>query len=103
MKRTLFAILTVCTLAVIAGCASDSCNRPCSRMHCQKYEKACPAEGEEEGTGGVKKAGCLEKAKGFFCKEEAPEPPPAPTAYPYYTTRGPRDFYTSKPYASIGP
>jgi hypothetical protein len=26
-----------------------------------------------------------------------------PAAYPYYTTRGPRDFYTTQPYASIGP
>ena len=23
--------------------------------------------------------------------------------YPYYTNRGPRDFYTTQPYSSIGP
>jgi len=83
MKRTLFALLTVFALASIAGCACDHGCRSCKNEPC-----------ERESSGGCTR-GCSGDAAAMAQA--------GADANPYYTTRGPRDFYTTKPYASIGP
>jgi len=106
MKRTLFAVLTVIALAEFVGCASEN---GCRRLgwRCAKTEtcvKECPDESADPARKhcGVCKGLLCE----FLCKEEMKRPAraerPAGVEYPYYTTRGPRDFY-AKELPSIGP
>jgi hypothetical protein len=95
--------------------------RDCETGNCQDCEQGCP-DGRCQ-TGGCKDGACHAPhtgrygglAKHHLSPEEkamlnasdyggiAPAgPPTGAVAYPYYTTRGPRDFLAKRP-ASIGP
>lgn len=63
------------------------------------------------GCGACLGSGCVGALASGFCPHAAgypesynfnPGPPTGQTAYPYYTTRGPRDFLQNNP-PSIGP
>ena len=107
MKRTLFSLLTVVVLAGLTGCITQYGRRPWSRMggscaQAPENGQACDDPGDNcndpKGCGHC--ARCCRRAQ---CVEEANPGPPAPTVtYPYYTTRGPRDFLANNP-PSIGP
>ncbi len=93
MRTAMLALVMLATLIPSVGCvgARSACNS------CQ----GCNGSGR----------GCIRN--GFFAQcfgpdrfatptqEGAGAPPSAQTAYPYYTTRGPRDFLMSNP-DSIG-
>jgi len=105
MKRTLFAVLTVIALAEFVGCASEN---GCRRLgwRCAKTETSVQ-DPDESADPARTHCGPW---KGLLCeflgKEEmsrsARAGQPAGVEYPYYTTRGPRDFY-AKELPSIGP
>jgi hypothetical protein len=100
MKRTLFSLLAVIALTVVVGCASDACRRPCSNQPC--------VNADQDENASPQKASCCDKLRAFFAKEDysrqksAVAENPSSVGYPYYTTRGPRDFY-AKQYQNIGP
>jgi hypothetical protein len=72
--RHVFLILAASTfLAVFAGCACNNCCNSCNS--------------------------CASKAA---VKQPPQQPPGGTVSYPYYTTRGPRDFLETHP-QSIGP
>jgi len=101
MKRIL---LTLSALAMMAGSAiADDCN--CQKCRASRQQAACRTGlfGSLFGTGGVPTGAYA--ARRAYVPSEYMGPPvqqmPA-TAYPYYTTRGPRDFLARNP-GSIGP
>ena len=91
MRRILFLMLAVVLLAGLSGLSGCCCNRPAacegnclidgSCGTCADCPETCQAAAPDgafgQGTGGV-------------------------VAYPYYTTRGPRDFLAKNP-RNIGP
>jgi len=81
MKRVIFFISVVVVLTGLNGCASQHERCPQS---CTESNKACGKECG--GRGDAVAAG----------------PTTGAVAYPYYTTRGPRDFLVNNP-QSIGP
>ncbi len=89
MKRVLFSFLAATVLAGLVGCQSGrlacifgSC-RDVPRV-CDPCRNPCPRD-----------PGCHARAYD-------PVPPSGAVTYPYYTTRGPRDFLAKAP-RSIGP
>jgi hypothetical protein len=123
MKRAMFSVMTLIVLAGLTGCASQqgrhammASNEGCNSGQCAN----ATAEGCQSGTAACESScengrvplrdrlGCL--CKGRAGQEVAEEAPAAPAAgpatgavtYPYYTIRGPRDFYAKNP-RSIGP
>jgi len=114
MKRAMFSVLTVVILAGLTGCITQHGRRPlaCMGGSCaQAPENAQACDGsscEDPNEEGVPvKKHCCRLCGGRGC-EKCCEPPqeagPATGAvtYPYYTTRGPRDFLAKNP-PSIGP
>jgi len=72
MRHTFFVLATSAFLAIFAGCANPRCNQ------CESCRgKAAGGQQQQAGSGGA-------------------------VSYPYYTTRGPRDFLETHP-QSIGP
>jgi hypothetical protein len=105
MKRAMFSVLTLVVLGVMIGCAhhgrhSAACTP--GQESCQAGEAPC-----DEGAAPAKRH-CCRLCGGRGCNECGGQPvaeagPPAGAiTYPYYTTRGPRDFYAKNP-GSIGP
>lgn len=120
MKRATFSVMTLMVLAALTGCAthrhlpascvggdcstavaaecggadtSATCNEPCDdgavpvKKHCPLLSRLCNKKCKEP------------------CVQAAPAeagPPTGAVTYPYYTIRGPRDFYAKNP-GSIGP
>jgi hypothetical protein len=81
--RHSFLVLAASTfLAIFAGCACNTCN--CNQGN------ACP--NNAAGRACHEPQGQAQQAAG----------PTAAVSYPYYTTRGPRDFLETHP-QSIGP
>ena len=107
MKRALFSLLTVVVLAGLTGCVTQHGRRPwaCMGGSCAQ----APENGQSCNDPCDKCRGCRE-CGGRGCRlcrgqgEEAVAAGPATgaVAYPYYTTRGPRDFLAKNP-PSIGP
>jgi hypothetical protein len=123
MKRALFPVLTVIVLVGLTGCqhfgrrpaaCSDGCSAQAPEC-CQNADASCSRACDDPSADPCQKPHCR-FFNGLFCKdkperavpeEAAPEQPSAPPqtgaiAYPYYTTRGPRDFLAKNP-GSIGP
>jgi hypothetical protein len=120
MKRALFSALTAVVLAGLVGCATQHGRHPLlsSGNTCEGCSQACDATCATDG-GAPSEAcgnnGCSlrERCAGLFCKERCPKercaqeqqaagPATGAVTYPYYTTRGPRDFLMRNP-QSIGP
>ena len=123
MKRPMFSVLTVIVLAGLTGCMTHPWRRPCSctsgacaqaPANCQSCEAKCGAcngtacdNGNSDDCAAAKKHCCClfgKRAPAAPPEAQAAEPGPATgaIAYPYYTTRGPRDFLAKNP-QSIGP
>lgn len=126
MKQMLWAMLAVTMLAAGGGCCcmdrcgahpwgcglwgcckQDACGGGCGQSGCdtcgQGQETACPSCGH----GILGHGGCKHCGHGLSTRIDANEPtgPNAQNgtvAYPYYTTRGPRDFLANNP-RGIGP
>lgn len=94
-----------------AECVGDQCGGGCGPFGCGP--QGCDASGGGHGMCGGE--GCLQNGLGALldcnggchsCGDHNynfnPGPPTGQVAYPYYTTRGPRDFLTCNP-PSIGP
>jgi hypothetical protein len=103
MKRAMFSVLTLVVLGVLVGCAHHGRHSAA----CAPGQSVC--EGEAPCDGAVPATRhCCRLCGGRGCKECCQQPaaeagPPAGAiTYPYYTTRGPRDFYAKNP-GSIGP
>jgi hypothetical protein len=110
MKRAMFSVLTVLVLASLIGCARN-------RLACNGCGDGCCAEGQQgcqscddpnNGNGGPAcdrpRCSCRLFGRGGAA-DAGPEVATAPAGavdYPYYTTRGPRDFLAKNP-PSIGP
>ncbi len=106
MKRMICSMLMVVLLASLIGCVTKHGHRPWACMggscaqapeNCKSCQDSCD---EEQGD-------CCRECGGRGCKlcqREQPCAGPATGAvtYPYYTTRGPRDFLAKHP-ESIGP
>ena len=106
MKRMICSMLMVVLLASLIGCVTKHGHRPWACMggscaqapeNCKSCQDACD---EDQG-------GACRECGGRGCKHCCREQPAAGPAtgaitYPYYTTRGPRDFLAKHP-ESIGP
>jgi hypothetical protein len=107
MKRALWTLLAVVVAVGLSGCCGGGLCLPklfggCS--DCAVAQPATCADGSCSTGGGVVACDqCGGRGCGL-CGREAitPGPPSAAVAYPYYTTRGPRDFLAANP-RSIGP
>ncbi len=130
MKRATFSVLTLIVLAGLVGCAhhrhlpascvgGDCCTAPCPAGCCAPAGQGCCApaqpncqtcEDPDADCGGPAKkhccllAGLCRKKPCEPCEQPVAEagPPVGAITYPYYTTRGPRDFLAKNP-GSIGP
>jgi hypothetical protein len=125
MKRAMFSVLTLIVVAGLTGCAAHRGHRAArgdgcatcpgaSATNCQDGQ-ACGDPGNDGSCarkhlcglfGGLCKPcckPCCGRCRGKGEQEAAEAGPPAgAVTYPYYTTRGPRDFYAKNP-GSIGP
>ena len=111
MKRLALVALLGSVLTSSSGCCLLD-RIFCCRSACCPYENECSSCGGGgcascgggrgyAGRGGAHPPGCdvaNEEASAMY----AGGPPTGAVAYPYYTTRGPRDFLASNP-PSIGP
>jgi hypothetical protein len=122
MKRAIFSLLAVAILVGLTGCARQIGRRPwaCMGGSCAQAPENCgescngdtcndPARCRRSADGpGFFKPHCLCKGRGSdgteVVEDAGPAAGPATGAvtYPYYTTRGPRDFLAKNP-SSIGP
>ena len=123
MKRTMFFGLLLVGLAGLTGCVMQHGRRPWACMggscaqapeNCRSCDASCGASCDascdtcEDTDPACKCKGLLGRLRRQPAMVEAePEaPPPGPATgtvtYPYYTTRGPRDFLAKNP-PSIGP
>jgi hypothetical protein len=130
MRRMLIAPLMVALLAVVAGCCgTGQCMHNACRNWC-KFKEAvfnCPLHRHGACCGAIcdcppgcpicagNKCDCCEQGCGSGCaclrhtgyagpavETFAPGPTTGAVTYPYYTTRGPRDFLAANP-PGIGP
>lgn len=129
MKRAIFSVVAVAVFVSLVGCISQHGRRPwaCMGGSCAQAPENCQScnEPAETGTdpggvvrcrdgGGLGSRLCCRECGGHGCplccrhgggEEAAAAGGPATggaVAYPYYTTRGPRDFLAKNP-PSIGP
>lgn len=114
MKRAMFSILTVVTITVLCGCAHH--RRPWAghEADCVQATEGGEAYADNgaDDSGACPERGCLRKHHCPICSGARQQAVAADAgqggsamgavAYPYYTTRGPRDFLARNP-ASIGP
>jgi hypothetical protein len=105
MKRIVFSLASVIVLTALVGCVTQHGRRPwnCMGGSCAQAPETCQScNGDDPGRAGV----CREcRGRGCDrCRGQAAEagPPSGTVTYPYYTTRGPRDFLAKNP-QSIGP
>jgi hypothetical protein len=103
MRQACYLLAAVGLLALITGCACGAGSCAAAPENCSSCgpdgcgDPGCPP-GEQCGKGmPVLRPRALDNAGRF-----APGPPTGAITYPYYTTRGPRDFLAQKP-ESIGP
>lgn len=79
MRHTFFVLAASTFLALLAGCCNNCCN------------------GNQGSAGGIR---CRQVPD--QCQQAQQPGPGGAVSYPYYTTRGPRDFLETHP-QSIGP
>lgn len=117
MKRAFLTLMAGIAVAALAGCAQHGC-RDCEAKHllgfrqgtCQMAPETCAAcqggacDGQNCGdpSGGRNGPFAQHRAEFDAYHGGAPGPLTGAVAYPYYSTRGPRDFLARNP-ASIGP
>lgn len=112
MKRALFGLMAMASLALATGCSTvgncgSGCAEGCGPAGCGVAGGL--GGGEYCGADGCDMDPChprlrpLKRAGGRHGGYDAGAygPPTAASAYPYYTTRGPRDFFEPNP-PSIG-
>lgn len=111
MKRVLFGLLALASLSLATGCSTvGKCGSGCGAGGCGP--DGCnvaggPAGGGYCGADGHEMDPChprmrpLKRHHGRHGAAGDYGPPTAAIAYPYYTTRGPRDFFEANP-PSIG-
>ncbi len=111
MKRALLALVAVVWIAAGTGCHWQNAGLQGEQQGGGGYG-ACSSCGGEQYAGGVcSSCGGSTISGDFFSTRrarkaeaeamEAAGPPTGATGYPYYTTRGPRDYFTKEP-MSIG-
>jgi len=94
MKRALSMVIASIVLFGVLGCA---CKRQCACQGCP----ACAAQQQamaQDQSQGYPQGYPMGNQMG----NQQAAPPQASVAYPYYTLRGPRDFFAKNP-QSIGP
>lgn len=118
MKRIIYAVLAVTVLTSLTGCLSAHGRRPiaCVQGSCAQAPENCASCNCNNCVDPNQQAPC-QACGGHGCRlcrggrggdggdggdGFAPGPPAGTVAYPYYTTRGPRDFLARNP-QSIGP
>jgi len=114
MKRAIFAALIVAVIGSSSGCClldrMFSCHGGLHRWDRAKYGGCDTCGGDpgfaDAGSGGCRSCGLGSRLAGRHIAGEPVAgpagPPTAAVTYPYYTTRGPRDFLARNP-KSIGP
>ena len=108
MKRALLTLVAGIAVAVLAGCSSQ-CGHllGAHRGTCRSAPETCAACdacgcqhcGDPNCRNGCLARHCAERAA---YRGAAPGPLTGAVAYPYYTVRGPRDYFAQNP-SSIGP
>lgn len=100
MKRAFLTLLTLSAAAVLAGCSTPHGHSLSDlfRGSCADAPENCQSCSEDVGCG---EGGC-QSCEIPYQAGPTPGPPTGAVAYPYYTTRGPRDFLATNP-SSIGP
>jgi hypothetical protein len=108
MRRTLLALAVSMVMAAFTGCMSNCCNQ-CGGLHLRPGagyaagQGDCPNGGQNCGLRGHCLPGCgLLGGQGGPGGGDLQAGQGAVVSYPYYTTRGPRDFLETHP-QSIGP
>jgi hypothetical protein len=124
MRNTLFALLAAICVSAASGCCGNHWwgHSKCNNCGCEQGCGYCGPNCGACGPGGCPGTypgggcGCLSHHSDCSpipdCADDraavgaqlgGPAGPPAPqTTYPYYTVRGPRDFFANNP-SSIGP
>jgi hypothetical protein len=110
MKRAMFSVLTLIVLVGLVGCATQHGRHPLlgKCRGCDQQAGVCQStDGTpcDEGNPCERQRCCrLCNGRGCnaCCEQPAAGPATGAITYPYYTTRGPRDFYAKNP-GSIGP
>jgi hypothetical protein len=112
MKRAMFSLLAVVILAGLTGCVTQHGRRPWFRTgdSCAQATENCQSCGDEscgDPRGTCRDPGGCRECGGRGCRlcqreQAAAGPATGAVTYPYYTTRGPRDFLAKNP-PSIGP
>ena len=107
MKKIMYSLLPLIICGCCIGCANkanqgcrDGCNGGCNR--CGVFGgNAMTANGQPCGPlgGHFMGGGCPQNPRAYVGPAG---PPTAAVTYPYYTTRGPRDFLLDQP-QTIGP
>ena len=108
MKRAIFLVMMAVVVAGLTGCITQHGRRPleCMGGSCAQAPENCRSC--NDGCDNCRRLACRD-CGGRGCGrcrggEEAVQagPPTGTVTYPYYTTRGPRDFLANNP-QSIGP
>ena len=109
MKRAILLLSVVVLLAGLSGCAAQRGNRPskCTGGSCAQASENCQSCDNGDNCreqGRLRCRDCSGRGCGRCRETEVVEsgPPAGAVTYPYYTTRGPRDFLAKNP-RSIGP
>jgi hypothetical protein len=109
MKRAMFSVLTLIVLAGLTGCATQHGRHP---LLSRCGGGAACAQATEGGEGACdngcpsERQRCCKLCLGHGCRACSDQPAAGPATgavtYPYYTIRGPRDYFLKNP-QSIGP
>jgi hypothetical protein len=119
MKRTMFSVLTVVVLTALCGCRAPrgQCPSTCMPDGCARAPQNCsPCDGCGATCDAACGDACNDPGRRHCCRlfggrdeqpceeqaADAAGPATGAITYPYYTTRGPRDFLAKNP-PSIGP
>jgi hypothetical protein len=99
MKHTFWMLLAVALLAGVVGCHTGPLGWGMFGS-CRDNPTTCESCGQGDGD----QACATNDCRSGGCRERGYDPTPSTGAvtYPYYTTRGPRDFLARNP-RSIGP
>ena len=107
MKLRWTGLVAAALLAVMAGCARH--NHQCVNGSCTKAPETCQSCPAPKACAPAPCRACSGRGCGACMPGRAdnygnfnPGPPVGQVTYPYYTTRGPRDFLARNP-NSIGP
>lgn len=111
MKRALFSLLLGVIVVGLSGCIARHGRHPFAGLGGRNFQTAetCDASCDESCgvPGDPSRKSCrrmrsVEEEEVVEAPQAVPGPPTGAVTYPYYTTRGPRDFLAKNP-KSIGP